>query len=311
MARELLGALSRQTGDFDHAHDAAVVTRVDARSGRLGADGPRPVHAGERVLPGHRDQKSVARLVECPDTSSHGGYRDDEDLIASQRVYYDLRAPDFGDVSAPDRAVPGLMHKSTVRALVDEFRPEGEVLELACGPGTFTRELERYARSLTAVDSSQQMLDRNQRESRSDRVRYVREDIFTWMPDGQYDVVFFANWLSHVPPTRFDDFWSRVARSLKRHGRVGFLDEDERASEYDDSLIVGGVPAARRTLRDGRTFDIVKVFWRPDDLEARLRSRGWNARVRRVGESFLFGVAEPPRQPRRQRWPPEREARSG
>jgi hypothetical protein len=54
------------------------------------------------------------------------------------------------------------------------------------------------------------------------------------------------------------------------------------------------VPIARRTLGDGRTFDIVKVFWEPAALEGSLRSRGWDARVRPVGDAHLHGVARPP-----------------
>jgi hypothetical protein len=56
---------------------------------------------------------------------------------------------------------------------------------------------------------------------------------------------------------------------------------------------VNGVPIARRTLDDGRRFDIVKVFWEPHDLTSRLEGLGWRADVRRVGDSFLFGTARP------------------
>jgi demethylmenaquinone methyltransferase/2-methoxy-6-polyprenyl-1,4-benzoquinol methylase len=104
--------------------------------------------------------------------------------------------------------------------------------------------------------------------------------------------VCFSNWLSHVPLARFDDFWALVSTCLKPDGRVIFIDEDDRATGNDHRVSVGDVPAARRTLGDGRTFHVVKVFWDPDELEARLRLLGWTARVRRLGETFLYGVAE-------------------
>jgi hypothetical protein len=56
---------------------------------------------------------------------------------------------------------------------------------------------------------------------------------------------------------------------------------------------VDGVSVATRTLADGRAFDIVKVYWRPDELEARLRHGGWEIDVRPVGETFLFGSGRP------------------
>ena len=43
-------------------------------------------------------------------------------LIASQREFYDLRAPDFGDETVPDRRVSGNMPIELAGALVDEFR---------------------------------------------------------------------------------------------------------------------------------------------------------------------------------------------
>ena len=65
-------------------------------------------------------------------------------LIASQREFYDLRAPDFGDDTVPDRRASGAPQSGLVPALVDEFAPTGDVLELACGSGGFTRELVRH-----------------------------------------------------------------------------------------------------------------------------------------------------------------------
>jgi len=71
---------------------------------------------------------------------------------------------------------------------------------------------------------------------------------------------------------------------------VAFVDEDDRVAHYDDVYVADGVPIAPRRLGDGRAFEIVKVFWRPEDLTAKLRGLGWNVSVRRVGGSYLFGV---------------------
>ncbi|MGH9288142.1 MAG: class I SAM-dependent methyltransferase [Acidimicrobiales bacterium] len=99
------------------------------------------------------------------------------------------------------------MLRSTYRrGYADEFAPTGSVLELACGTGTFTRELVRHARTVTAIDGSARMLERNRRDVNDSKVRYVHADIFELQPDRRYDAIFFGFWLSHVPPITFDEF---------------------------------------------------------------------------------------------------------
>jgi demethylmenaquinone methyltransferase/2-methoxy-6-polyprenyl-1,4-benzoquinol methylase len=219
-----------------------------------------------------------------------------DDLLASQIAYYDERAPDYADLSRPaDRKVRGLPPDALGRALLDGFRPSGEVLELACGTGIYTRELVRHARSVTAVDASPRMLEINAERVADAKVSYVLADLFEWAPDRTYDAVFFGFWLSHVPPSAFDAFWTLVRNCLKPDGRVAFIDEDDRFGVHEPTRAVDGTPVAVRKLADGREFEIVKVFWRPDDLERRLHALGWDITVRPVGDTFLFGHGTPAR----------------
>lgn len=220
---------------------------------------------------------------------------DSGDLIDATRTYYDERAPDYMDLSKPsDRKVRGWLPEEFAGALIDEFAPAGDVLELACGSGVSTREIVRHAASVTAVDGSLRMIERNRKEVNSAKVRYIVADIFEWKPDRAYDAVVFTYWLSHVPPPRFDDFWNLVRECLKPEGRVCFIDEDDRgAAMKEDASEIDGVPVAKRTLADGRSFDIVKVFWNPTELEQRLRASGWLIDVRPIGDDFLFGTGSP------------------
>jgi demethylmenaquinone methyltransferase/2-methoxy-6-polyprenyl-1,4-benzoquinol methylase len=43
-------------------------------------------------------------------------------------------------------------------AALDDFGPSGQVLELACGPGTWTSQLLSHADTVTAVDAAPEML---------------------------------------------------------------------------------------------------------------------------------------------------------
>jgi ubiquinone/menaquinone biosynthesis C-methylase UbiE len=92
------------------------------------------------------------------------------------------------------------------------------VLELACGTGSFTREIVRHAQTVTAVDASLRMLAINRTCVNDLTVRYVHGDIFAGVPDRTYDVVFFGFWLSNVPPSAFHDFGRSCGSAWHRMG---------------------------------------------------------------------------------------------
>jgi demethylmenaquinone methyltransferase/2-methoxy-6-polyprenyl-1,4-benzoquinol methylase len=112
----------------------------------------------------------------------------------------------------------------------------------------------------------------------------VVADLFGWEPPRRYDVVFFSFWISHVPPGRFDAFWALVDRALAPGGRVHLIDSAPPGDGDDGD---GGV--SRRELADGRTWDIVKLYWTPDELRDRLAPLGWAADLRTTGRFFLHG----------------------
>lgn len=203
-------------------------------------------------------------------------------LLDEQVSYYSAIAPDYLDYRLE---IPG--GDELTRAF-EAFRPAGSILELACGPGVWTRRLLRHATDLTAVDASPEMLAIAAARVRDERVRFVQADLFTWVPDRRYDVVFIGFWLSHVPPERFASFWSLVADGLKEDGRVFFADD---AFRTPDELVEGPSSSTiRRQLKDGRSYRLVKVPHRPQDLEDQLRRLGWQITVHATAGPFYWGA---------------------
>ena len=111
-------------------------------------------------------------------------------MLGEQAAYYQALGEDYLHQGLD---LPG--GEELARAL-EAFRPTGRVLELACGPGVWTGQLLRHATEVTAVDASPEMLAAAAARADSDRVRFVRADLFDWVPDRRYDVVFFGFWLS-------------------------------------------------------------------------------------------------------------------
>lgn len=212
-----------------------------------------------------------------------------DSLLAEQLRYYRARAPEYSETAIPDLPTGDLARaRNRVLSELQKFRPYGEVLELACGPGTWTRALLRHAEHLTAVDGAPEVLRLAAAKVTDPRVRFVQADIFDWKPDRRYDSVFFGFWLSHVPMRRFETFWGFVADCLKPNGRVAFVDDAYRTP---DELINGeGSEVIKRTLNDGTEFRAIKVPHTPTELERQLHALGWNIRVRPLVDPFFWGA---------------------
>jgi demethylmenaquinone methyltransferase/2-methoxy-6-polyprenyl-1,4-benzoquinol methylase len=205
-----------------------------------------------------------------------------DELLSEQMAYYRAKAPEY---EAGALELPG---GEEIEEALDSFGPKGDVLELACGTGLWTRQLLRHARSVTAIDASAEMLAIASRRLADDRrVRLVEADLFRWRPERRYDVVFFGFWISHVPLERFDSFWSTVADCLTPRGRVFFADDAYRTPEE----LVGGESSQtiRRRLGDGSLFRVVKVPHTASGLERRLAELGWRIEVHQTSGPFYWG----------------------
>lgn len=228
---------------------------------------------------------------------------DRDALIDEQVAYYRARAAEYDrmleregryqldslDPSSEDADTRGL---GIIEEALAGLGVQGDVLELACGPGWWTKRLAMSAASVTGLDASPEMLALNRSRVGRENVRLLESDIFDWSPDRLYDLVFFSFWLSHVPPDRFDEFWTVVANCLKPGGRVFFADERQsdprdgpEESLHDDR------GTAVRGLEDGRRFRMVKVYYPGDEIERRLTHLGWDARVEGVGSRLYYGIA--------------------
>ncbi|UIX31679.1 class I SAM-dependent methyltransferase [Streptomyces sp. GQFP] len=205
---------------------------------------------------------------------------EDEALLAEQIAYYRARAPEYDRVYAEREDLRQLLTE------VDGLPITGDVLELACGTGQWTRVLAARARSVTAVDSSPEVLEIARERAAFANVRFAPADVFDWQPPRRYDTVFFAFWLSHVPLSRLGAFWDTVASALAPHGRAVFVDEGPAEVTPEE------VASKVRRLDDGRRFRIEKVLHSPDTLTDRLAALGWSADVRPRGD-FVVGVARP------------------
>jgi demethylmenaquinone methyltransferase/2-methoxy-6-polyprenyl-1,4-benzoquinol methylase len=234
----------------------------------------------------------------APAGTSPPGARRDSD--ADLRAYYAARAPEYDDwYLRRGRYSHGPVHDAAWQAELDAAGQwldglpiRGEIVELAAGTGWWSPLLAEKG-ELSLYDVNEEPLDRARERLLAHGLRahlHVRD---AWAdPDRQVDALFAGFWLSHVPRGRLGAFLSIARRWLKPGGRFAVIDSllDAQSSARDHPA-----PAADRSLRrlaDGREFEIVKVYYRPDELRAALLRAGFAAaEATTTGRFFLLAHA--------------------
>jgi demethylmenaquinone methyltransferase/2-methoxy-6-polyprenyl-1,4-benzoquinol methylase len=227
-----------------------------------------------------------------------------ETILQEQQVYYRERAAEYDqwwlrvgryDRGADENAI-WFSEQEEVRAALDAADWSGEVLELAGGTGIWTAWLAERATSVTVLDGAPEMIAINQQRltdaGLAERVSFQQVDLFDWQPDRQYDALFIGYFLSHVPAERLDGFLSAIASALRPGGRFGMLDgrRDERSSSPDQPPPTEEEHVMTRRLNDGRTFQIVKRYDEPKELEAALARHGIRAHIQTTATHYLYGT---------------------
>ncbi len=202
-------------------------------------------------------------------------------VLDEQIEYYRARAQEYAASisSTVEMFEPG-------RAMLLQLGKFDQILELACGTGFWTETLLRMGSQVTAVDAAPEMLNITKARLGEERIKYQQADLFQWEPKGEYDLVFFANWLSHVPPFALDDFLDKVRRAIHPGGYLAIV--DQHAPSNTDKEVAKEYIYATRPLENGRQFTIVKAFYKLDDLQKKLERLGFEVTVSKFADVFFF-----------------------
>jgi ubiquinone/menaquinone biosynthesis C-methylase UbiE len=230
--------------------------------------------------------------------------------LQEQKEYYRARAQEYDDwFYRRGRYDRGVEHTQLWQTEVGEVRHAlqtanltGHVVDIAAGTGIWTKELLKMADHITAIDSSEEMIELHRQRLQSDKITYTLTDIFYWQPVMVYDAAFMGFWLSHVPPSHLYELIGTVAGALKPGGKVFFVDsllepsssarghtQDLTQRKWQASLSKSHQVTIRRRLNNGREFEIIKVFYDPHDLVERFGAHDIPITVKKTGHFFIYG----------------------
>lgn len=223
------------------------------------------------------------------------------DFLKGQIEYYRARAREYNEwwerQGRYDRGEANnrvwFAEGEQVRQILHSLPKQGHILELAGGTGIWTKELVKLGERVTVVDASPEVIAINQADVMAQNVDYIQADLFEWVSDQQYDMIYFSFWLSHVPPDRLAGFLANVASMLKPGGRVFILDSlyIQEATAHNQPLPDEGYVMTRK-LNDGSEYQIVKVFYDLDVLKLALSDAGIEAEVKRTDTFFLYAIGQ-------------------
>jgi ubiquinone/menaquinone biosynthesis C-methylase UbiE len=182
-------------------------------------------------------------------------------IVEEMQQYYARRASwydesmGYTDPAVVQRLSPVLdflRHQFTGRA----------ILELACGPGFWTRALSEVATSIVASDYNASTIAEARHKALDPRkVSLLVGDAYQPpFADTSFDAVFAGDWLAHVPRSRQAGFFDGLNRVLRPGARVLFCDQlpgpESMTGVYDSD----GNHLQERTLRDGSRYRVIKHF---------------------------------------------------
>ncbi len=181
-----------------------------------------------------------------------------------------------------------------VQAILN-FDARGKALVLGAGSGYWTQHLVMTADHVTVIEISPDSIAASKARLGpfTRKVRYIEGDAYQWRPTERYDVIALPFWLTHVPPARFEQFWSFIRGALTPRGRVFLMDNlrTKHGIAIDHDLPGLGERVAIRR-RGGREHRVFKTFYTPVSLTERLNGLGWETDLRATREFFLYGSAQ-------------------
>lgn len=219
-------------------------------------------------------------------------------ILDQQVAYYRARAAEYdewfyrhGRYDRGEEAnAQWFAEMDIVRNTLHSLPPVETALELASGTGIWTGELLKLTNHLTALDASPEMHNINRSKHPDATVDFQQVDLFAWEPDAQYELVFFAFWLSHVPPEKLDDFLAKVYRATKPGGTVFMIDSrhtpTSSAVNHPDPDLQNNTHT--RLLNDGQSYTIYKVFYETDALAEVFHKAGFTPQVKTTENYVIY-----------------------
>lgn len=136
--------------------------------------------------------------------------------------YYDADASRYMQAQWFRNDVTRALHQETRRNLLDLLAPcaDQRLLEVGCGPGTWTREVAPLCRHITCIDISAKMIEQATRNVSSANVDFIQGNVLDAdiARSGSYDGAYSVRVLEYFPSCR--QFIAKVTPVIRAGGKL-------------------------------------------------------------------------------------------
>ena len=140
-----------------------------------------------------------------------------QDLIAEMNRYYEARAP-WHDMYMSYKSPDKMKHlMKPIINKIDNLIKDKIVMELACGTGNWTQILAEKANHVTATDFSKTALQIAENKLTGyNNIILEESDVYNLgNKNQQYELLFAADWWSHIPYEILPEFIKSCMARLK------------------------------------------------------------------------------------------------
>lgn len=193
--------------------------------------------------------------------------------------YYAKRAAEYERIYRKPERQEDL---ETLKTMIAGSFGELDLLEIACGTGYWTQFAARSARSITAADYNEEVLDiARSKDYGNCPVTFVKADAYSLDGiEGPFPAALVAFWWSHIPKANLDSFLKVLHSKLSKGAVVVMLDNRyvEGSSTPISRTDEEGNTYQVRELSDGSRHEVLKSFPGEDEFMKAIASAGEDCR---------------------------------
>lgn len=186
--------------------------------------------------------------------------------------------------------------RETSRILQETFAGKS-VLEIAAGPGFWTKIIAETAKSVKATDVNEAVIDlARKKEYPEGKVSFRVVDMYALGDEPPHDALFGGFIFSHILKQDYEKFLDAINKYVVAGGTVALMDNNMTlARRPADRTDEQGNNYRLRTLENGSEHEVVKNYPTEEELETLLRNRATNVIYKNL-EHYWILIYQTPRE---------------